>query len=197
MRQDPSHRTELDWLKRRVKALEQTSLYTDVGLVSQLRNFELEELKELLDFGVVGFCAHLMPPFQQDLRWLMRHEFEEVLRKIHKIGRKILVAVNCDEGLGRELAVASPYRVRKIEDRLLHGVDIDLSLTKDAYAGGDVDSMIKAVADVEVSDSMSDMDSLEEDGEKNSPMIKRNEPTLHLTPNGKLVNWHIESILLF
>ena len=179
---------EVSLVRTRMRVLEHSKLYTDIALMAHLKNYSLDELKEIANAGVVGFCAHLMPTFEPKLPYLSKEDFSEMVQKINSLKENLALAVYCDMGTGRELAISSPYRTQSIESRLAHGINIDLSMTKDAYADGDVDSLLKAAAEEVISlKSDNDSDSLEEiKGTDNalfdSPKMKRSKKAIHLTP---------------
>lgn len=157
--------SEIGFLKKRIKHLKNYKKYTDVALMAHLDLMKIDEIQELMKMGIFGFSGYLMPIFQPGLRWLKQENLERSLKVLNSIGEEVVVSIFCDFGTGRELAISSPYRTKKLESRLVKGVKIGLQLTKDAYADGDVDSELKAALEKDASDK-SGTDSLDEDGGK-------------------------------
>lgn len=130
--------------------------------MAHLSNLSKDELKLILEEGAIGFSGYLMPIFEPKLKWLDQKSLENVLENLNDLKKTTTVSIYCDFGTGRELAVSSPYRTKPLESRLTKGVNIDLKLTKDAYADGDVDSELKKNLDKEASDR-SGSDSMDEE----------------------------------
>ena len=138
MNQNPTKSDPLDDLKRRVRILENSKIWTDVALMSHLQFFDDRTLSLLMAHECFfGFQAYLTPPYQFGLPYLSQEQFTEMLIKLHKTSKKFALAVYCEVIKDRELTAASPYRLQPLEKRLGHGIDIDLRMQKDGYADGE------------------------------------------------------------
>lgn len=117
-------RTESYWMAIRKKKLKSVKLKVDVGLVGLLTR-DIEDLKNAVEEGAIGFQAFLSPPQLSETSWLSPEvarpyqELQVMLVKLNDLHYRGTLVINAEQCSERELFTASkvnlprsfPYKV--------------------------------------------------------------------------------------
>lgn len=167
---------EIESVYRRKKALENTKLNTDIGLIAHLGPSSKKELESLLkNRYILGLTGYLLPPPEPSLPELTPHTLRSAIEIIHSMNTRIALGIYCEYAVGRELAIASPYRTEPLESRLEAGVNLNLKMMKDAFSGEETHSRLKIKSEEFTDNSNNEeYDSLEESPPKSEAKDSQN-----------------------